>query len=70
MEEILIGTTDRSILVFVPDPAATDGTGKTGLAHTAMTVSVTRVETDNDVVITDATSSLNALSTLPRPLSP
>jgi hypothetical protein len=29
-----------------------------------MTVSVTRVETDNDVVITDATSSLNALSTL------
>lgn len=64
MEPILIGTTDRTILVFIPDPASTDGSGKTGLAHTDMTVSYTRVETDNDVVVTDVTSSLNALTNL------
>lgn len=64
MEEILIGTTDRTILVFIPDPASTDGSGKTGLNAAALTVSYTRVETDNDVVITDVTSSLNDLSAL------
>lgn len=67
MEDILIGTTDRSILVFVADPASTDGSGKTGLAHSAVTVSYTRVETDNDVVVTDVTSSLNALTNLTDP---
>lgn len=64
MEEMLIGVTDRTILVYIPDPASTDGSGKTGLAHTDMTVSYTRVETDNDVVNTDVTSSLNALTNL------
>jgi hypothetical protein len=64
VEEILIGSTDRSILVYIADPASTDGSGKTGLAHSDMTVSNTRVETDNDVVNTDYTSSLNALTNL------
>lgn len=64
MEDITLGTTDRTILVFIPDPASTTGAGKTGLAHSAITVSYTRVETDNDVTNTDVTSSLNALTTL------
>jgi hypothetical protein len=58
------GWTDRSVLVFVPDSASTDGSGKTGLAHSAITVSYARVETDNDVTIADATSSLNDLGSL------
>lgn len=64
MEDILIGTTDRTITVFIPDPASTDGSGKTGLVAANLTVSFTRTETDNDVVITDATSSLNDLASL------
>jgi hypothetical protein len=64
VEDILIGTTDRTILIFIPDAAQTDGSGKTGVAHGDLTVSATRVETDNDVAITDYTSSLNALSAL------
>lgn len=64
MEPILIGTTDRTILVFIPDPASTTGAGKTGLAAADITVTYTRVETDNDVVHTDVTGSLNDLSAL------
>lgn len=64
MEDILIGTTDRTILVFIPDPASTTGAGKTGLAAADLTVTYTRVETDNDVVHTDVTSSLSDLSAL------
>ncbi len=64
MEDMLIGTVDRTILVFIPDPASTTGAGKTALAHTDVTVTYTRVETDNDVVHTDVTSSLNALTNL------
>lgn len=64
MEEILIGSTDRTILVWIPDPASTTGAGKTGLAAAAVTVTHTRVETDNDVVHTDVTSSVNDLSAL------
>lgn len=64
MEEILLGSTDRTILVFIADPASTDGGGKTGLTHADLTVSYTRVETDNDVVATDVTSSLSTLSAL------
>lgn len=64
MEEILVGTTDHTILVFIPDPASTDGSGITGLAHSAITVSYTRVETDNDVAITDVTSSMSAITNL------
>ena len=62
--DIKLGFTDYTALVFIPDPASTDGSGKTGLAHTDMTVSYTRVETDNDVVVTDATSSLAAITNL------
>lgn len=64
MEDILLGTTDRTILVFLPDPASTDGSGKTGLTHADLTVSYTRVETDNDVAVTDATGSLSTLTAL------
>lgn len=61
---ILIGQTDYSKLIFIRDPASTDGGGKTGLVAANLTASVTRVETDNDVVITDVTSSLNNLASL------
>lgn len=64
MEAILLGTTDRTILVFIPDPASTDGSGKTGLVAANLTVSYTRIETDNDVAITDVTASLNNLAAL------
>lgn len=64
MEDILIGSTDRTILVFISDPASTDGSGKTGLVAANLTVSYTRVETDNDVTINDVTSSLNNLASL------
>lgn len=63
-QEIKIGVTDRTVLVFIPDPASTDGSGKTGLTAAALTVSYTRVETDNDVVCVDASSSLSDLSAL------
>lgn len=64
MEEMLLGVTDRTILVFIPDPASTDGSGKTGLVAANLTVSYSRAETDNDVTVTDVTSSLNNLSAL------
>lgn len=63
-QQIKIATTDRTVLVFIPDSASTDGSGKTGLIHSDMTVSYVRVETDNDVVVTDATSSLSTLTNL------
>jgi hypothetical protein len=61
---IKAGQVDYTALVYVPDPASTDGSGKTGLAHTDMTVSFVRVETDNDVTVTDVTSSLAAITNL------
>lgn len=64
MEEMLIGVTDRTIPIFIPDPASTTGAGKTGLNAAAITVTYTRYETDNDVVTTDVTSSVNDLSAL------
>jgi hypothetical protein len=64
VEDILIGSTDRTIPIFIPDPASTTGAGKTGLAAAAVTVTYTRYETDNDVVHTDVTSSVNDLSAL------
>jgi hypothetical protein len=64
VNEIKFGTQDRSVLVFLADPAQTDGSGKTGLNAAALKCSYTRVETDNDVVITDVTGSLNDLSAL------
>lgn len=63
-QAIKLGTTDRTVLVFIPDPASTDGSGKTGLAAATLTVSYVRVETDNDVTVTDVTSSLSDLSAL------
>lgn len=64
MEEMLLGVTDRTTLVFIPDPASTDGSGKTGLVAANLTVSFARVETDNDVTVSDVTGSLNDLSAL------
>lgn len=64
MSDIKLGFVDRTVLVFIPDPASTDGSGKTGLVAANLTVSYTRVETDNDVIVTDATSSLNDLANL------
>jgi hypothetical protein len=64
MTDILLGTTDYTKTVFIPDPASTDGSGKTGLVAADLTVSYTRVETDNDVVVTDVTGSLNNLTAL------
>jgi hypothetical protein len=61
---IKIGQQDYTITVFIPDPASTDGSGKTGLVAANLTVSYTRVETDNDVTVTDVTSSLSDLSAL------
>ena len=63
-QEILLGVTDRTVLVFIPDAASTDGSGKTGLVAANLTVSYVRVETDNDVVVTDVTGSLSDLSAL------
>lgn len=64
MNYVKTGTTDRTVLVFIPDSAQTDGSGKTGLVAANLTVSYTRVETDNDVTVTDVSSSMNNLSTL------
>lgn len=64
MTNVLVGKTDFTKLVFIPDPASTDGSGKTGLVAANLTVSYTRSETDNDVVVTDVTSSLNDLAAL------
>ena len=63
-QEIKIGKTDHTDLVFIADPAQTDGSGKTGLVAANLTVSYVRVETDNDVTVTDVTSSLNNLASL------
>jgi hypothetical protein len=63
-KEVKIGQQDYSVLVFIPDPASTDGSGKTGLVAANLTVSGVRVETDNDVTVTDYTASLNDLSAL------
>jgi hypothetical protein len=64
VEEILIGFTSKSVLIFIPDPASTVGAGKTGLVAANLTASYTRMETDNDAVVTDVTSSLNDLAAL------
>lgn len=63
-QDVLIGQTDYTVLVFIPDPAQTDGSGKTGLVAANITVAGIRVETDNDVTVTDYTSSLNDLAAL------
>lgn len=64
MKQIKLGFQDYTTLVFIPDPASTDGSGKTGLVAANLTVSYARVETDNDVTITDVTGSLNNLALL------
>lgn len=62
--EVKSGQTDYSVLIFIPDSASTDGSGKTGLVAADLTVSGVRVETDNDVTVTDYTASLNNLTLL------
>lgn len=64
MQEVKTGQTDYTVPIFIPDSASTDGSGKTGLVAANLTVSYIRVETDNDVTVTDATSSLNNLASL------
>lgn len=64
MTNVLVGKTDFTKLIFIPDPASTDGSGKTGLVAANLTVSYVRSETDNDVIVTDVTSSLNDLAAL------
>lgn len=61
---MLLGVTDRTTIVFIPDSASTDGSGKTGLVAANLTVSFTRVETDNDVTVSDVTGSMNDLASL------
>jgi hypothetical protein len=51
-QDVLIGQTDYSVLVFIPDSSSSSGAGKTGLNNTHVDFSYTRVETGNDVVIT------------------
>src|SRR5688500_3684633 len=63
-QEILIGQTDYSAFVFIPDVASTDGSGKTGLVAANLTVSYARMETDNDATVSDVTGSLNDLAAL------
>lgn len=63
-KEVKAGMTDYSVFVFIPDPASTDGSGKTGLVAANLTVSGSRMETDNDATVTDYTSSLNDLASL------
>jgi len=58
----LSGATDQTVLVFIQDSSATDGSGVTGLAAADLTCYYTRVETDNDV--TTAALSLSDLSAL------
>ena len=55
-----MGSIDRTIVVFIPDPASTDGSGKTGLVAANLTVAYTRVET-NRCYRDHVTSSLNNL---------
>jgi hypothetical protein len=50
--DVHIGQTDYSVLVFIRDSTSSSGAPKTGLDHTKVDFSYTRVETDNDVVVT------------------
>lgn len=55
-------STDRTVLVFIQDASATDGSGLSGVAYDDLTARYIRVETDNDVTIN--TLTLSALSAL------
>lgn len=63
-QPIKVGFVDYSTFVYIPDPASTDGSGKTGLVAANLTVSYCRMETDNDATVTDVTSSLSDLGAL------
>lgn len=52
-----LGATDRTILVFLQDDTASDGSGKTGLVAADLTCYFARVETDNDVTVTQLSLS-------------
>ncbi len=69
--QVDIGQTDYTVLVFIPDSASTVGSGKTGLVAANLTVSYVRVETDNDVILTDvSTGSPNLINDLAALTSP
>jgi hypothetical protein len=61
MTEVKIGTTDRTELIKLRSSA--DGSDLTGIAHTDITASYVRVETDNDVTVSAITeSALSAIT--------
>ncbi len=60
--KVKIGSTDVTDLIFIADPASTVGKGKTGLSAAAIKAGYTRVETDNDVVAVDGSSSLSDIT--------
>lgn len=67
MPEVKLGSTDRSFQIFILDPTATNGRGKTGLLVADIKVAYSRTETDNDVTVSDVTSSMNAITNLTDP---
>lgn len=64
MTEMAQGATNRTIQIYIPDPASTDGGGKTGLVAADLIVSYVRTETDNDVTVTDVSTLLSDLAAL------
>jgi hypothetical protein len=50
MRDVLIGTTDYTVLVKI---VGADGAPESGLAHTDIDIAYARVETDNDVTTSD-----------------
>lgn len=60
MREVLIGQTDYTVLVKI---VGTDGAPETGLTEASIDIAYSRVETDNDVTVTDVTpAALSALT--------
>lgn len=58
-----ISQADYSVLVFIPDSSSTVGAGKTGLTEASIDLAYSRVETDNDVTVSDvAPAALSALT--------
>jgi hypothetical protein len=60
MRDVLIGQTDLTVLVKI---VGTDGAPETGLTEASIDLAYSRVETDNDVTISDVTpAALSALT--------
>lgn len=64
MTDVVLGSTDYKEFIFITDPAQSDGSGKTGLTHTDITVGYSRSLVGGGVTFADVTSSLNALAAL------